>query len=234
MVDIPCIQVPKAEPLSVSLPFGGQLSTIVHPGMGPPSDCDVVHSLMLQITPLMASMTCLLAVLNVVNALKNAATATPPIVGGITEITDAIDKMTDCLGIVLGPLPLCKMVKDVLKLIIAYLNCLIDSIDSILNFQIGIDLNAAHGDPVLLAHLECAQENAQRTMEGMMNSMQGLEPIFELINMVLSIADQDPIEPPDLSAETPSLADLADGVDPLEPIRTIVEVLEITADALPC
>lgn len=233
MVDILCIEVPKAEPLKISLPFGGQLRSIVNPGMGPPSDCDVVHGLLLQITPMMASMTCLLAVLKVVQAIKDATTATPPLIGGVQGIIDAIDMMTDCLGVLI-PINMCTMIKDILRLIIAYLNCMISALESILNFQIGIDLNAAQGDPVLLAYLECAQENAQRSMEGMMASMQGLEPLFELINTALSIVGEDPIEPPDLAVATPTLAGLAGDQDPLEPIKTIVQVLETIADALPC
>jgi len=231
MVEIPCIEVPKAEPLSVTLPFGGKLQSMINIADGPPSDCAVAHSLMLQVTPMMASMTCLLHVLKVISGLKKTVESAFVETG---DLIAAIDDMMDCLGIVLGPIPLCSMIKDILMLIIAYLNCMIEAVESILNFQVGIDLNAAQGNPVMLAQLECAQANAQNALEGTMNAMVGLEPIFELINTALSIIGEDPIGVPDLSAETPSLAELADGQDPLEPVKTVVDTLETIASALPC
>lgn len=230
-LELPCIELPNAEPLKISLPFGGELRSMINLADGPPSDCAVAQSLMIQITPMLASMTCLLNVLKVIDALKKAVSSVPPDFAGLI---DAIDGMTDCLGIVLGPIPICAMVKDILLLIIAYLNCMIQAVESILNFSIGIDLNAAQGNPLLLTQLECAQKNGEIAMAGLMNSMGGLEPLFELINTALSIVGEDPIGVPDLSAETPSLADLADGADPLEPVKTIVSTLQTIAEALPC
>ncbi len=230
-IEIPCVDIKVAEPLTVSLPFGGKLQSMINAADGPPNDCTVAHSLIIQVMPMMASMTCLLNVLKVISALKDAVSSVPPDFAGLIS---AIDDMLDCLGIVLGPIPICSMVKDILKLIIAYLNCLIDALQSILDFQVGIDLNSAQGNPVLLFQLECAQKNADATMNGMMSSMQGLAPLFELINTALSIVGQDPIGVPDMSAATPSLSDLADGKDPLEPMKTIVITLETIADALPC
>lgn len=230
LVEIPCIEVKPSEELKISLPFGGELRSLTNIADGPPTDCALVHSLMLQVTPMLASMACLLKMLKVISALKATAESGFLKAG---ELITAIDDMAGCLGIVLGPIPICTMVKDILKMIIAYLNCLIDAVESVLNFQVGIDLNAAQGNPVLLSSLECAQNNAQTALQGVMGATTGLQPLFELINMALSIVGQDPIAIPALSASTPSPGELL-GEDPLKPVKDIVQALQTAADALPC
>lgn len=230
LVEIPCIEIEKKNQLSISLPFGGSLSSLTNIADGPPTDCALAHSLMIQIMPMMASMTCLLRVLKVVSALKTTVESGFVKTG---DLLSAIGEMTECLGIVLSVPPICAMVKDILLLVISYLNCMIDAVESVLNFSVGIDLNAAQGNPALLASLECAQKNAQTSLESTMNAMAGLQPLIELVNTTLSIIDQDPITLPPMSAETPSLSDLA-GQDPLEPVKAVVDALQTAANALPC
>jgi hypothetical protein len=231
IVEIPCISLKPAKPLKISLPFGGfELRSITNIADGPPTDCSLAHSLLLQITPMLGSMACLLKVLKVVSALK--ATAESGFIKAGDLIT-AIGDMADCLKIVLGPIPICTMVKDILLLIIAYLSCVIQAADSILHAQIGIDLNAAQGNPVLLASMKCAQENTQTALSGVTDAMVGLQPIIEMVNMALSIVDQDPIALPPLAMATPTAASLLEE-DPLKPARDIIETLKTIAQALPC
>lgn len=236
MAQIPCPDIPKVEPFTVSLPFGGQLQSLVNIADGPPTDCALAHSLMLQLTPMLASMHCLFKVLQVVSSLKDfiSSPLNPQNAGKVIE---AIDGMAGCLDIVLGPCPIVKMVRDILQLILGYINCMIAAVESVLNFQLGIDLNAAQGNPVLLDAMLCAQSNAETSMASLTGAMQGIKPLIDLINMLLEIVGQEPIELPDLSATTPSPAELLAGADPLEPVKKVRDALQIAYDALkavPC
>ena len=145
--------------------------------------------------------------------------------------------MAGCLDIVLGPCPIVSMVRDILRLILSYINCMIEAIESLLNFQLGIDLNAANGNPVLLDTLVCAQNNAETSMGSLNDAMTGIMPLIDLVNICLSIVGQDPIELPDLSATTPSAADLLAGADPLAPVKSVRDVLQTALEVLdqvPC
>ena len=233
---LPCVEVPKPEPLIVSLPFGGEFRSMIDPSMGPPSDCTLAHSLMLQLAPMLGSMACLLKILNVIASLKDfiSSPLNPQNAG---KVLDSIEQMTGCLDIVLGPCPIVAMVRDILKLILAYINCMIEAIESLLNFQLGIDLNAANGNPVLLDTLICAQNNANASMASLNQGMQGIVPLITLVNMCLSIIGQDEIVLPDMSAETPSAADLLAGADPLAPVKDVRDVLQAALEILekiPC
>ena len=231
---LPCIEVPKPDPLTIKLPFGGELKSMVDPSLGPPTDCTLAHSLMLQITPMLASMACLFKVLNVIASMqKFFDSKTPPdLISNAGGVADAIKQMAGCLDIVLGPIPIVCMVVGILKLILAYINCMIEAVESLLNFQLGIDLNAANGNPVLLESLICAQNNANASMASMNQGMQGIQPLIQLVNMCLSIVGQEEITLPDMSASTPTAAELLEGADPLEPIKAVRDVLQTVLETL--
>jgi len=231
---LPCVEVPKAKPLTVSLPFGGELKSMIDPSLGPPTDCTLAHSLMLQLTPMLASMACGFKVLKVIGAMqKFFDSKTPPdLVSNASDVATAISDMKDCIDIVLGPIPIVCMVCDILRLILAYINCMIEAVESLLNFQLGIDLNAANGNPVLLDSLICAQKNANASMESLNQGMQGIQPLIQLVNMCLSIVGQDEIVLPDMSASTPTAAELLDGADPLAPFKSVRDVLQTVLEVL--
>ena len=236
MVDMPCISVSKPEPLTVSLPFGGELRSMIDISQGPPTDCALAHSLMIQLTPMLASFACVFKVLGVIGAMKDFV-SNPLNPSNAGKLLDAIDGMAGCLDIVLGPCPIVSMVRDILKLILAYINCMIEAIESLLNFQLGIDLNAANGNPVLLDAIVCAQNNAQTSMASLNDAMTGIKPLIDLMNICLSIVGQDPIELPDMSASTPTAAELLAGADPLAPVKTVRDELQVALEALekvPC
>jgi hypothetical protein len=233
---LPCVEVPKPEPLTVSLPFGGELRSMIDISQGPPTDCALAHSLMLQLTPMLSSMACLFKVLNVIASLKDFISG-PLNPDNAKKVLDSIEGMAGCLDIVLTICPIVNMVKDMLKLILAYINCMIEAVESLLNFQLGIDLNAANGNPVLLESLICAQNNANTSMAGLNDALTGIQPLIELMNMSLSIIGQDPIELPDMSASTPTPAELLAGADPLEPVKAVRDALQAALEvleALPC
>jgi hypothetical protein len=155
----------------------------------------------------------------------------------VDKVLGSINDMKGCLDIVLGPCPIVAMVRDILKLLLAYINCMIQAVESALNFQLGIDLNAANGNPVLLDAMLCAQNNAETSMASLMEAMQGIQPLIDLMNTLLGIVGQDPIELPPLAAETPSAAELLAGADPLEPVKAVRDALAAALkvlEAVPC
>ena len=228
---LPCVEVPKPAPLSIKLPFGGELKSMIDPSLGPPTDCTLAHSLMLQLTPTLAGFACVFKVLGVIGAMSDFV-SNPLNVPNANKLLDKISEMKGCIDIVLGPIPIACMVCDILRMILAYINCMIEAVQSLLDFQIGIDLNAANGNPVLLDSLICAQNNANASMESLNQGMQGIQPLIQLVNMCLSIVDQDEIVLPDMSAKTPTAAELLEGADPLEPIKAVRDVLQTALEAL--
>jgi hypothetical protein len=220
MAEIPCIKVPEPVHLSIALPFGGQLSALADISKGPPSDCALVHSLMLQLAPTLAGMTCFFRVLNVIKALADVKT--PP---DIVKVASAAAEMAECFNVFVH-IP--KMIKDILEIIIRFLHCIITAIKSILNFQLGIDLNSAEGNPVLLASLRCAQDNAETTMAQMMEALAVVQPLLDMVSPLLEMGG--------LSLTLPSMGDLTGAEDmtkTLESLESTLVQLQEALDAIP-
>ena len=162
-VEIPCVKFPEVSAdLKITLPFG-ELKAYRDFAAGMPTDCNLAFNLLIQISPLLASMACLLKILNVISSLKEFLEAfpnIPAVPAKAAKVVAAIGDMATCLppGLFLS---LFVTIKDILELILSFLLCLISQLESILEFQAGIDLNSAEGNPVLLASLKCAQANAQ-------------------------------------------------------------------------
>ncbi len=240
--DIPCVPLPQPKTIEIPLPTKATLKSIVDISK-PPTDCALVHSLMLQISPLLASMDCLFKMLKVAKELldllpKEASDISPTT--PVTVLTDIVTKVVPALGdlagcfLILDPCELSKMIAGILKILIGYINCLIESVESLLNFQVGIDLDAAEGNPVLLASLSCAQDNAEAAMTTLGEALEGIQPILEAVINLLGLVGLPAPELPPLEASTPSLADLAEGQDPLEPVKVLRDALQTAHDALPC
>lgn len=221
-----CVPLPTPKNIKIPLPFGIEISSITDASR-PPNDCAIVHSLMLQLAPMLASMTCLLRVFNVIKALKDAFSV-PPKLGGLFT---AIEELAECF-LFFNPCELSKMISGILCMIIAYLDCVIQAFGSILDFQLGIDLNAADGNQVLLANLTCAQNNSQTALDGVNSSMEGIKPLLDMVGMILEIAGLPPLTLPPLT--TPSAADLLGGEDPLAPLKTLRDALVQANSVLPC
>lgn len=227
---IPCIPFPEAKTIKIPLPFGAELTSIADISNGAPTDCALAHSLMLQIMPVLASTACIMKILKVIKALGDFANSPNPL-GALGDLAKAVADVSGCF-LLIDPTQILKMIAAILDMIIAYLNCLISAFESIWNFQVGIDFNAAQGNPVLLASLNCAADNSQASMSGMMESMGGIMPLLDMVNMVMDIAGQDPIAfPTNLSTPTP--AEIAGGVDPLAPVKGLRDGLVTARSALP-
>jgi hypothetical protein len=221
-----CSPFPNFQPFTVPLPFGGTLTSIIDPSKGPPTDCALAHSLMLQLMPMLSGLTCILNLLNVVAALKKSFTAVPPIVGGIPDILTAIAKLESCFGF-FDPLAILRMIKAILEMVLSYLDCMLTAMESILKLKVGIGISSEGGTPLLLQTLSCSSNNADIAMSSMMASMGAVQPLMDLINMIGTIVGLN-ITMPSLS-----LSVTGPGEDPLQPIRDFVSTLQEIVQSIP-
>jgi len=232
---IPCIELPNPKPLKISLPFGGDLKSVIDISKGPPSDCTLIHGLMLQLAPALASMECFLKVLKVVQAMANISVTSLP------DIAKAVGEMVACFN-VFAKIPC--MIVDVLKVIIAYLKCIIEAVESIFKFQIGINFGAAAGNPVLLASLNCAQNNANASTAQLKEALALVKPIGDMApSLPGPVGDALKIIPDALasigqvldggsvSAGVPGGADV---VAKLDEVKTVLKQVEDALDLVPC
>ena len=195
---------------SIQLPFGIEMQALADFSKGPPSQCAMLSSLMVQLTPAMAAMSPLLKILNVFSALKDFLPA------DVTKLPALLDALAEVIAM-LDPLPFVAAVKSILLLVIAYLNCFIQTMMGLLEFQASIDLSLAAGNPALQASLQCASNNATVSMQQMMQSLGPLGPIMELIKPFMSIAG--------LSFALPSFSDLQGAQDIEQTLQTLSGML---------
>jgi hypothetical protein len=221
-----CSVIPKISTITIPIPFGAELKAITDPSKGPPSDCAIVHSLMLQLMPMLSGFACILKILNVLTAIKKVFKTSFPFVdpSGLTALFDAIAKLADCIPIV-NPTPWIHMIKAILQMILAYIGCLIQGFESIRHFKVGIDLNAEGGTPLLLNTLDCAKGNADTSLASLMAAMGPIEPLLSVLSPITSLVGID------LSGL--SLGGSSSGGDPLQPIIDFHDKLQQIVDAIP-
>ena len=67
----PCakLRIPKAKPLTLTLPTGSSLQSITDLSKGIPTDCGMQMNIMLQVAPLLAAIDCPLKILGVIGPL---------------------------------------------------------------------------------------------------------------------------------------------------------------------
>lgn len=226
-----CVEIPKVGlDLEIQLPYGASLKAFRDFSKGIPDDCALVNNLLIQIAPLLGSMACLVKVLAALEAVKSwLENAGNPIdlISGAGDVVSKLADLVPCFAAV-TPVGIAPFIKDILLTIIALLKCVISSVQSILDFQAGIDLNSADGNPVLLAQLECAQDGASSTLEHTLAALGPLAPLIELVQPLLEIVG--------VSLETPPLDEimgLEDASDAIDQIEQVVEKVETVVQALP-
>lgn len=221
LIDIPCVSVPKV-PVhmpKITLPFGGEFQALLDISKGPQPDCAMVHSLMLQLAPALAGMTCFFKVLKVMVALKDISVDTLP------KIATAAADLADCF-LVFDKIP--KFIADILRIIIMFLHCFVNAVKSILNFQVGIDLNAADGNPALLASLTCAQNNAEASLAQLMAALGAVQPLLDMMTPLLEMGG--------LSFKLPSMGEITgakDITESLDKLEATLQELQQILDSLP-
>lgn len=224
-----CSVIHAGTPITIPVPFGAELKAITDPSKGPPSDCAIVHSLMLQLMPMLSGFACILKILNVLTAIKKVFKSSPPFIDpgavfGKDGLLDSIAKLSDCIPMV-NPAPWLHMIKAILQMILSYIGCLIQGFESIRNFKVGIDLNAEGGTPLLLNTLDCAKGNGDTSLASLMSAM---EPVMSLLTVLSPITSLAGI---DLSSM--SFSGGAGGGDPLQPIIDFHDQLAQIVDSIP-
>ncbi len=199
-VQNPCSSLGSITIPSVSLPMGIELQAVADFSQGPPTNCALLTNLIVQLMPTLAGLTCIFKILGVIGALEKFIKG-PVNPANAVDVLAAIGNMSECLSIVLPGIGLYTMIKDMLQLIIEYLKCFVDAIKSILDFQAGIDLSVAQGNPDLLASLQCASGNGDAAMGQLMQAIGPIGPLFNMITPIISLS-QLPIQLPSLSAIT--------------------------------
>jgi hypothetical protein len=219
-----CSVIPKPTTLSIPVPFASEIKAITDPSKGPPNDCAIVHSLMLQLMPMLSGFGCILKILKVFDELKKAVTSVPPL-ASVGDLLTAIADLAECYP----PLSVAKwveMIKAILKMILAYIECLIQGFESIRNFKAGVDLNAEGGTPLLLNTLDCAKGNADTSLASLMSAMEPIQPLLDLISPITSLIGID-LSNLSLSGSSSS------GSDPIQPIKDFHDALAEIVDAIP-
>ena len=144
----------------------------------------------------------------------------------IPSIPGAITDLAKCIPV--PGIEFYLMIKGILSLVVRFLSCFIDSLESILKFQATIDLSAADGNPVLRDTLICAQNSAKASMDNMMLSLQPLEPILKVATMLIGMTPLG-IKLPDISTVSAS----ADTTEVVTSLKQTVDQLKQAIDSIP-
>ena len=201
-VEIPCPKLPEIPEIpSLTVLGGAELKAFLNFADGTPTDCKLIFNLLIQLGPLLAASACLLKLLAVMGALLEFFKAAPdPFSMGdkALEIIPKLEELIPCIP-PLSPINIAIMIKGMLELVINFFSCFLSQLSSILEFQATIDLSMAEGNPALTASLECARDNAQVSLDNLLQSLGPLEPILGTVTSMGGVAGIEIPELPDLS-----------------------------------
>lgn len=228
-----CAEISLPEPASVSLelPTGGTIKGIGDVTRGIPTDCSLNVSLMLQLGPILANLECFIRVLKLLKPLIDVIKGLPfPPVKAITDFGEAAIDVAECIVKFTTPVGMIPFVKDILCLIIRILSCMLDQMNSLLALMenLSLSFDAAEGNAVEQELIKCAQDNAQRSANAQLQSVEPVMVILEIAAPIFEIAQVGPIE-------IPTLEDV-EGVEQMRSFVTtmegFVDTLELLADGL--
>jgi hypothetical protein len=234
-VDIPCIELPTLGDIpKIPLLGGAELNAFIDVSGPPPSDCKLNFNLLLQLGPLFGSMACLFKILNVIAKLAAFVKAMTPssvppfkdLPAAIPDLATAIEDVVEhCVPIFAIP-NLLAMLKAILLLILNFLACVLEQIDSILKFRATIDLSSAEGNPAMQQSLSCAQASADAAMGNMLVSLKPLAPIMQSVSLIAGIA-MPGLKLPDLASISADGSDVEKTVAGLESmVKTLRDLVE--------
>ncbi len=227
---IPCPAVPKIPKIpSIDILGMAELKGFLDFSVGSPRDCTLSINLLMQLSPLLASMTCLLRILAVIEAIQDCLPPKSKVpFANAADLLKKIEKMATCF-LAFTPVNIAITLKGILSLIISFLNCFLEQLDSLISFQAKIDLNSANGNPVLRASLECAKESAQNSMDNLMLSLEPLEPLLGMINSLSGVAGFNKLNLPSFS----KLSGEKDQVKIVQNLKQAVGTIKDAIDAIP-
>lgn len=229
-VSIPCIPLDKISIPSIQFPVGAELKGMADFAAGVPSNCKVSLNLLVQLGPMLASMGCILKILEVLGNIVEFAKAAPDpmkMADKVGALTSSFAEMSTCIP-PLAPVSFALMIKGILELVINVLSCLIDSLESIVKFQVSLNFEAAQGNPVLTEALECARDNADTSMQNLMTSMEPVMVVMKVVGSVASLAG--------LSVTLPDLSQIGQGGDAAQAVESLkqsIDGLKSAIESLP-
>jgi hypothetical protein len=231
---------PPPEQKSLSLPGGGSVTGMVNLPQGVSEDCRVNFNLMLQLGPIFGNLECVLCVFKFVGIVFDFVKLVPDTISNPTKVTDLkkiVDKLqevSECLPacvIAFTPLGMCPPIKDFIQLIVSYLRCLVEMIESVAqqNVQIQIQMGEAQGNPELLEVLNLAQQNADRVGAQALKSAGPALDILTAISSLIQVVGGGAVN-------VPSLDQMSGGAigEAVQPLKDLLEVLEQVVEAVPC
>jgi hypothetical protein len=227
-----CVDLALPEPGSVKLelPTGGTLKGVADITKGIPTDCSLSFSLMLQLGPILANLECIIRVLRLIEPLIDVIKGLPfPPAEAIKKFVDASVDVGECIVKFTTPVGMLPFVRDILCLIIKILGCLIDQLKSIVALMgsLSLQFEAAQGNDELLANLECAQQNAQTSINSAMQAFEPVLIVLELVAPLMEIAQVGPIEIPTIG----STEDVEQIEQVIGQMEDFVDTLQLVADA---
>lgn len=210
------------------------LSSFSDISKGIPTDCAMTFSLLLQLAPFLASIDCIVKVLNfiqtAVNVIKSISNPLS-IITAIPKIVEAAAPVIEC-ALSFTPVGLIPFIKDLLCLILKFLKCFLEQMQSLLRImtQIESQLSAATaaGNTDLITLLNCAQTNAQTQAAHFTAAIQPLSVILELAGTLMQIVGVKPISLPAMGGQT----DLASLQEVVQIIQELVLTIQAVTDAL--
>ncbi len=182
-----CVPMITFDVPSVQLPFGVELQAAADFSKGPPTQCAMLANLLVQLAPALAAMSPVFKILKVFSAMKDFFGPPPnPFKAG--DVVTAIEGVLAMID----PAQFLPVIKSILLLLIAYLNCFIEAMTSLLEFQSRIDLTIAVGNPDLQASLQCASANAATSMQQMVQALGPLGPLSAMLTQLQQIVQMIP------------------------------------------
>jgi hypothetical protein len=232
--DCATITLPPPAQITIQLPGGGTLSSFSDISKGIPTDCALTFSLLVQLAPFLASIACLVKLLTFIQTAVNviqSITSPFSIISAIPKIVQAAEPVIEC-AVSFTPFGLIPFIKDLLCLIMKFLRCFVEQMQSLLQImgQIESQLNAATaaGNSDLITALQCAQGNAQTQAAHFTNAIQPVAVILSLAGTLMQIAGVQPITLPTIGGQT----DLASLQQVVQDIQQVISILKEITDAL--
>ncbi len=230
----PCneIRLRALKPLSITLPTGGSIKAINDLSAAIPTDCSITFSLMLQLAPLLASMECIIKMLKLLKPLVDVIQNLPtPPVRAVQEFVKAAVDLAPCF-LIPTPANMLPFIRDILCLILKALRCLLAQMKTLLAMMQGLQLNldAARnaGNFELQEALQCAQENAAASAQGLTNAIEPIGVILDLVGPMMGLVGQEPItiDPIGSASDAESLSNA------IRSVQGVIGTLEVVTEAL--
>jgi hypothetical protein len=182
-------------PTSFKVNYPGGVQIGASPQQSPTSDCRVIiNNLLPSITIMLGPLGFLFCVLNVVMKIIDCVKAVPDCITQLspTPLTDALKYLAlavICLAKLIPQISMLYMISDILKIIIAFFDCLISALASLqaIYRQLAEAVNSAGKDTGLKTQLASAQAQTDVMVSQTITMTNPLVPLFDVLNLFLPL-----------------------------------------------